>query len=213
MLVDYGKQKGVPVYAHIADIGASGGYYVAMAAKNVNARPMAIVGSIGVIIRGFGVSGLMDKLGVEYRSITSGKMKDSLSPFKEFTEEERAYFMKQIDRSYDNFLNIILASRSDRINRDALRALADGRVFDAGQALDNKLIDSTGYIEDYLAKIAANHNWQNIRVVAYLPEGRSGPSPNLYSIGGSAPISATEKLLLLAQLSGHRLFYLWEAGL
>lgn len=213
MLRDYSQQMNVPLYAHIADIGASGGYYVAMAAKNVNMRPMGIVGSIGVIIRGFGVAGLMEKLGIEYRSIASGKMKDSLSPFKKFTEEERAYFMQQIDRSYGNFLNIILESRSEQLTRQSLQPLADGRVFDAGEALKNKLIDSTGYIDEYLEKIAGENNWRSVRVVAYLPEGSVGTNPNLYSIGGAAPLSPTQKLMLLAQLSGHRLFYLWEAGI
>ncbi|MEQ9365864.1 MAG: S49 family peptidase [Leptospirales bacterium] len=213
MLAAYTREKKIPIYAHIADIGASGGYYVAMAAREVNMRPMGIVGSIGVIIRGFGVAGLMEKLGIEYRSIASGEMKDSLSPFKEMTDEERAYFMQQIDRSYDNFLDIILKSRSEQLTRESLRPLADGRVFDAETALKNKLIDSTAYLDEYLERIAGANNWRDVRVVAYLPEGSAGSNPNLYSIGGGAPLSPTQKLMLLAQLSGHRLFYLWEAGI
>ncbi len=213
MISEYSSANNLPVYAHIADIGASGGYYVAMAAKEVNMRPMGIVGSIGVIIRGFGVSGLMEKLGIEYRSIASGKMKDSLSPFKEMNEEERAYFMKQIDRSYANFLNIILESRSKQLTRKSLEAVADGRVFDAETALKNKLIDSTAYLEEYLERIAGENNWREPRLVVYLPEGAAGSNPNLYSVGGAAPLSPTQKLMLLAQLSGHRLFYLWEAGI
>jgi protease-4 len=213
MLVDFSKQKGVPIYAHIADIGASGGYYVAMSARHINARPMGMVGSIGVILRGFGVAGLMDKLGIEYRSIASGEMKDSLSPFKELSEEERVYFRHQIDRSYENFLNVILTGRSEQLSRAKLLALADGRVFDAPQALEHKLIDSTGYIDDYIARIAGENNWREPRVIAYLPEGSAGPGTNLYNIGAAAPITPHQKLMLLATLSGHRLFYLWEAGL
>ncbi|MCR9143576.1 MAG: signal peptide peptidase SppA [bacterium] len=213
LISDYTRENNVPVYAHIADIGASGGYYVAMAAKEVNMRPMGIVGSIGVIIRGFGVAGLMDKLGIEYRSIASGEMKDSLSPFKEMTEKEKAYFMRQIDRSYDNFLDIILKSRSEKLSKQSLQPLADGRVFDAETALKNNLVDSTVYLDEYLEKLAQENGWREPRVVAYLPEGSAGANPNLYSIGGAAPLSPTQKLMLLAQLSGHRLFYLWEAGI
>lgn len=213
MLLDFREASDLPVYAHIADIGASGGYYVAMSASEINMRPMGLVGSIGVIIRSFGVAGLMDKLGVEYRSIASGKMKDSLSPFKELTEEERAVFMEQIDRSYDNFLDIILKARSNRLSERDLRVLADGRVYDAETALGNQLIDSTGYIEEYIEQLSGKHNWGTPRVIAYLPEGLAGPGTNLYSVGGSVPVSPAQKLLMLAQLSGHRLFYLWEAGL
>ncbi len=212
MLDDYGKRTNTPVYAHIADVGASGGYYVAMAAERVNARPQAIVGSIGVIIRTFGLTGLMEKIGVEYRGIKSGKFKDALSMFTELSPEERALFEKQIDSAYQRFLKVIETGRGDRISTLELRAIADGRVLDAGQAEAAKLIDSTGYIEEYLEYIRNQRGWSAVRVVAYLPGPAIPPEPNLYNAGIARPISIEQKLMTLAQMSGLPM-YLWDGGL
>ena len=195
----------------MADLGASGGYYIAMAARNINAQPTAIVGSIGVIMGGFELSGLMEKLGIAYNTIRSGENKDTLSPFRPMREDERARLEAQIERTYEGFLSIVSNGRGDRLSGDELRNLADGRVFDAEQSRQYRLVDSVGYIEDYIDTIRREAGIGNASVVAYLPEGT--PAHNLYDIGSRPAVSALSRLEAMGLVSGYRLFYIWEAGL
>ena len=211
MISEYSSRRNLPVYAHVADLGASGGYYIAMAARNINAQPTAIVGSIGVIMGGFELSGLMEKLGITYNTIRSGENKDTLSPFRPMREDERARLEAQIERTYEGFLSIVSNGRGDRLSGDELRNLADGRVFDAEQSRQYRLVDSVGYIEDYIDTIRREAGIGNASVVAYLPEGT--PAHNLYDIGSRPAVSALSRLEAMGLVSGYRLFYIWEAGL
>jgi protease IV len=213
MIRDFARERELPVYAHIRNIGASGGYYVAMAAQEINADPLSMVGSIGVIIRSFGVTGLMEKLGIEYRSIASGDSKDTLSPFAPITPEARKLLDEQIDRAYKRFLAVIQAGRGDRLPPATLSAVADGRVLDAETALNQKLIDSTGYLEDYIKKIERERGLVGMRVLVYMPANRAPLQPNVYNINEKDALSLPEKLMLLGQSAGYRVYYLWEAGL
>jgi len=213
MLTEYGGERDVPIYAHIGNVGASGAYYAAMAADEINADPLATIGSIGVIIRSFGLTGLMEKVGVTYRSIKSGENKDTLSPFTELTEEQRERLQGQIGRAYDRFIDVILEGRGNRLPREELQRVADGRVLDSEAALQAKLIDSTNYLEAYIESIQERNGWSSLRVVTYLPEGAVPQDPNLYNITGRAQLSIEHKLQILASFSGHQLFYLWEGGL
>lgn len=213
LLESFGAEADVPIYAHVGNVGASGAYYAAMAADEINADPMASIGSIGVIIRSFGLQGLMEKVGVEYRTIKSGENKDVLSPFADLTEEQRARLQEQIGRAYERFVGVILESRGEVLSREQLLQVADGRVLDASEALEAKLIDRTDYLEAYIESIRERNAWSSMQVVTYLTEGAVPPDPNLYNVAGRTQLSIEHKLQILASFSGRQLYYLWEAGL
>ena len=92
--------KKIPVIASIMDVGASGGYYMAMATDAILAHPSSVTGSIGVIMLTVNAKGLLEKVGVEANAITSGPRKDMGSPFRTMTAEEKAIFQSVIDSFY-----------------------------------------------------------------------------------------------------------------
>lgn len=203
----FSAERHIPVFVHIEGLGASGGYYVSMAGRRINASPVSLVGSIGVIIRTFGVQGLMEKTGVEYRSIQSGKNKDILSPFREMSEEQKQSLHIQVMQNYEMFLKVVRAGRQN-ISEERLRKLADGNIYSAEQAKENGLIDSILPLEEYLGVIRTELNASGLRVFAYLPEGRK--DYNMYNTMLPADASPGARLMRLTR-SG--VFFLWEGGL
>lgn len=208
MISRFARQRRVPVFVHIEDVGASGGYYIAMAGSHINASPVAVVGSIGVIIRTFGVLGLMDKVGVEYRSIKSGRNKDILSPFSELTEEQKKALQKQIDENYETFLSVIRRGRGNRISTAKLRRIADGSIYTAEQAKSLGLVDTVMPFEEYLEHVAREIGSSGLRVFSFLPEGRR--DYNIYNTSLPVSISPQARMMRLVR-SG--VYYVWEGGL
>lgn len=208
MIRRFSQSRRVPVFVHIEGMGASGGYYIAMSGNHVNASPVSVVGSIGVIIRTFGVQGLMEKIGVEYRSIKSGKNKDILSPFSELTEEQKSSLQKQIDQNYETFLSVIRTGRGQRLPDAVLRRIADGNIYNAEQAKDFGLIDTVSPVEDYLNYIGQQIGASQVRVFSYLPEGRK--DYNIYNTALPAEISPEARMMRLVRGG---VYYVWEGGL
>jgi protease-4 len=183
-LRDFKRETGMPVIALMMDVAASGGYYVAMAADEVLAHPTSVTGSIGVVVQVLSVEGLFELVGLEQRTLKSGALKDMGSPFRPMTDEERELFQHIVDADYERFLEVVDAGRP-HLGRDEVRALADGRVFVASQALEVGLIDSIGYFDDALdwAKQAAHI--KDAEVVGY----QLGPGyrENVYGAIGAEP--------------------------
>lgn len=146
------KETNIKIVAGLGDVAASGGYYVASAAHHIVANPASITGSIGVIIRTSNFSSLLDKVGVEVGTVQSGQYKDILSPFRDNTASERSLLQGIVTETYQQFLNAIVAGRG--ISLDALKSLADGRIFTGEQAQQFKLVDSLGNSHDALNKVA-----------------------------------------------------------
>ncbi|HEY5975289.1 MAG TPA: signal peptide peptidase SppA [Geobacteraceae bacterium] len=170
-IVEFRKRKRIPVLACIMSVGASGGYYVAAAADEIVAHPTAITGSIGVIMMKFNVEGLMGKIGVEEQTVKSGDKKDIMSPFRRATPEEVKLGQEIIDQLYARFLDTIMARPGNRLSRDELRRLADGRIYTASQALEGKLIDRVGYLDDVIASVRKVAKDDSARVVTYYRPG------------------------------------------
>ena len=147
------------------DLAASGGYYVSMAGDCLIAQPTAIVGSIGVIMQSMNLKGLGDKVGVRDVTIKSGKNKDLLNPFGEVDTNHIAVLQAMIDTTYERFFRIVKENRP--IDEKKLRELADGRVFDASDALKLKLVDQLGYWEDAIKKMAELLGEEDIKVIRY----------------------------------------------
>ena len=137
----------------IRDIAASGGYYISLPADAIVAQPTAIVGSIGVLMQSVNIQSLADKLGIADVTVKSGKNKDLLNPLQPVQPEQLAILQRTVDATYDRFVGLVSSARG--IPEKKLRAsIADGRIFDASDALANGLVDALGYREDAIARLA-----------------------------------------------------------
>ena len=131
-----------PLYAVIADIATSGGYYVAAAADAIYASRSSLVGSIGVLMDGFGFVGAMDKLGVERRLIAAGDHKGFLDPFSPAREEELAHFRSLLDEVHAEFIHVVKRGRGDRLADD--EDIFSGLIWTGARGRKLGLIDAFG---------------------------------------------------------------------
>ena len=148
-LKEYKEQTGRPVWDYMAHYAASGGYLISMAADKIYANPNTTTGSIGVIMSGFDMTGLYEKLGIRYVSITSGDFKDS----SKMTDEQIAVYQEQVDEYYNKFVGIVAEGRG--MAEEDVKTLADGRVYTANQALENGLVDEISLYEDMTAAMSS----------------------------------------------------------
>ena len=130
------------VYAVITDIGASGGYYVAVAADEIYADKSSLVGSIGVTASGFGFVDLIEKMGIERRIMTSGENKAFLDPFSPQREDETEFWKSVLETTHQQFIRQVREGRGDRLSDDD--QLFTGLVWSGEQALGLGLIDGLG---------------------------------------------------------------------
>src|SRR5205809_4055316 len=157
-----------PVIFYMDSLAASGGYYVSCGGKYLMANETTITGSIGVIIQTLNYEQLFNKVGLAAVTFKSGKFKDMLNGARPITPEERDYVQSFVMKTYDKFLGIVAAERN--LPADGLRnSVADGRILSGKDALDNKLIDGTGQIEDAFAKAKELSRAPGATVVKYGP--------------------------------------------
>jgi protease-4 len=159
------QEKKVPIVAVMMDVAASGGYYIALAADTIVAHPTSVTGSIGVIMLTFNAEGLMQKIGVAANAIKSAEHKDMGSPFRALSPEERAIFQSVIDGLYQQFVAKVVARRG--LPEATAKSLADGRVYTAQQALDQRLVDRIGYMDEVVRMTREAANLEKARVVVY----------------------------------------------
>jgi len=136
------RKKNKPVVVSMSDLAASGGYYISSQADNVVAEPGTLTGSIGVILSTVNLKGLGDKLGLQPEVIKSGKFKDLASPYRPMTAEDKAILQALIEDSYEQFVSAVAAGRKMPI--DAVKKIADGRIYSGRQAFKLKLVDQLG---------------------------------------------------------------------
>ncbi len=212
-ILEFKKKRQVPVIAGIMDLGTSGGYYVAMGADRIMAHPSSVTGSLGVMMLTLNAAGLMEKIGIRADAVTSGPHKDMGSPFRAMTPQERDMFQSVIDSFYERFLRVIEQGRP-ALTPDAIRELADGRIYSAEQAKDHGLIDAIGYLDDTIALAEQTANLENARVIVYRRGG--GSHPNLYAQWAGGPPAAGWQWPALDAASMTKIFggapaffYLW----
>lgn len=129
----------VPVYAVIRDMGASGAYYIAAGADEIYANRASLVGSIGVVSAGFGLGGLIEKLGVERRVFTAGENKAFLDPFTDMSEQQADFWRSVLAQTHQQFIQAVKEGRGDRLaDQDEIFS---GLVWSGEQAQDLGLID------------------------------------------------------------------------
>ncbi|MDZ7294378.1 MAG: signal peptide peptidase SppA [candidate division KSB1 bacterium] len=147
------RESGKVIVASMGSVAASGGYYVAVPATRIMANPGTTTGSIGVVAELPNIRRLLDKLGIDFTVIKSGKFKDTGSPYRGLTEAERAYLQQWVDDAFAQFVDAVAEGR--RMERARVLELADGRVFTGLQALRSGLVDTLGTFEDAI-RLAAD---------------------------------------------------------
>ena len=145
-----------PVVVSMGAVAASGGYYIASAAKKIYANPGSITGSIGVILQFTNFEELLKKIGFRMEVVKSGVYKDVGNPTREMTAEERAYLQAMIDNVHQQFIRDV--ARGRRMQVEQVQEVADGRIFTGEQAKELGLVDELGNLKDAIdaaAKMAA----------------------------------------------------------
>ncbi|MCS6867726.1 signal peptide peptidase SppA [Thermus sp.] len=199
-----------PLVAAFGSVAASGGYYVALAAREIVTPPTALTGSIGVISVIPEVEGLLEKLGIRVEVLKEGKLKDMASGLKPLTPEERAVLQGYMREAYELFLRRVAEGRNLPLER--VRTLADGRIYSGKQAVALGLADREGYLEEAASRAAELAGLKTFRLVRYrkpkgLLEGLLGDSLPLSLAGGE-----TQALWGLLERSRFRLEYRYPGG-
>jgi len=136
------KHQDIPVYAVIVDVCASGGYYIAVAADEIYADKGSIVGSIGVLMNGFGFEQTMSKLGVERRLLTAGEHKAIMDPFSPMKEGEQDHVQGMLDQLHQQFIAVVKKGRGDRLKND--EKLFSGLFWSGEESVKLGLVDGLG---------------------------------------------------------------------
>ena len=143
------KYPDVPLYAVVEDVCASGGYFVAAGADRIYVGPASIVGSIGVLMNGFGFTGLMDKLGIERRLITVGENKGMLDPFSPLDEKDKEHVKKLMGDIHEQFVGVVREGRGKRLKDTP--EIFSGLIWTGQRSVDLGLADGFGSLE-YVAR-------------------------------------------------------------
>src|SRR5918992_3064064 len=139
------KYPQIPLYAVIEDVCASGGYFVAVGADSIYVSKASIVGSIGVLMNGFGFTGLMDKLGIERRLITAGENKGMLDPFSPLDEKDKQHAQAMMKDVHEQFIGVVREGRGKRLKETP--ELFSGLVWTGQKSVELGLADGIGSLE------------------------------------------------------------------
>jgi protease-4 len=210
-ILQWKRKTGKPVVAHMQGVAASGGYFIAMGADHVVAQPSTITGSIGVIMAGVNLTGLMEKIGVSDQTMTSGAYKDAGSPFRAMRPDEREQLQGVINDLQSRFLDVVDTGRPS-LDRARVAELADGRVYTARQALEAGLIDDIGFLDDTIDEVERRIGVEEARVIVY-HRPREYVN-NLYSRSELPPIQLVNVHLLdLGRLLEPGFYFIWPPAL
>lgn len=196
-----------PVVVYMDSLAASGGYYVACGGKYLMANDTTITGSIGVIIQTLNYEHLFNKIGLASVVFKSGQFKDMLNGARPITPEEREYVQSFVMSTYDKFLGIVAKERN--LPADDLRnTVADGRILSGQAAVDSKLIDGLGQIEDAFKKARELGNAGDATIVKYGPPFTIGRFFRALGKVGDSKIEVTLPKQFMPQLESGRAYFL-----
>lgn len=170
-ILAYKDTQKVPVVACITNMGASGGYMVALAADRIVALPTSTVGSVGVLLPSISVEGLIDKLGIRDQTLTSGKYKGAGSMLNDMSPDEKAIYEDIIQDFYQDFMTKVRDRRP--VSEEDLHIIGDGRIMTARAGLKCRLIDEIGYYEDALKSVEKAAQIKDPTVVVYRRQGEN----------------------------------------
>lgn len=201
-----------PVVAFFNGLSTSGAYYLAMAADHVVAHPASVTGSIGVIMPGISLEGLMEKYGVADQTLTSGPYKDAGSMLRDMRPDEKRQLQSVVDDLYSRFTEVVAKGRPG-LDKAKVQTLADGRVYSAQQALAAGLVDEVGYLEDAIAQLEKRAGVSETQVVVYTRANKT--VENVYSLPPELSLQSLQ--LALLELRRAQLvpgfYYLWPQAL
>ena len=186
-----------PVIASFSAVAASGGYYAACPANRIFSNPGTITGSIGVMTQFANVRDLLQKLGIDFESLTTGKLKDAGSPFQPLSDDQRAYLKGLLDDLNKQFSGDVAKER--KLAKDAIALIADGRAMTGQRALEIGLVDELGGQEeavDYLKKETG------LTGEVPLYKGPKKKTSLFEKLASSLPLPDPRGMALLSLLSG-----------
>ena len=157
------KYPSIPLYVVVQDLCASGGYYVAVAADKIYVDKASLVGSIGVIMSGFGFTGTMEKLGVERRAYTAGENKDFLDPFAPENPKQKEFAKQMLSEIHQQFIGTVKAGRGTRLKETP--DMFSGLIWTGARSIELGLADELGS-QDYVAREVIKAE----RVVDFTPD-------------------------------------------
>lgn len=213
-LKKYKEKTGIPIYTSMMSIACSGGYYIACASDKIYTHPTTVTGSIGVIARFPNMKGLADKIGYREEVIKSGGMKAIGHPLVNMSPEEKEILQNMINEMYENFLSVVAENRPGLKKGQALRKIADGRIYTAKQAVKLKLTDGIAYLDDVIDKVIKENSLSAANVISYI-YGRPKDN-NIYS---KVPMIIKNETNIMKigtkSITGQNkpgFYYIWSAG-
>ena len=151
-----GLYPNIPLYAVVEDICASGGYYVASAADRIYVDKASLVGSIGVIMNGWGFTGAMEKLGVERRTLTAGENKAFLDPFAPMDEKQKQYAQSMLGEIHQQFIDVVKKGRGNRLKESP--ELFSGLIWTGTKSIELGLADALGSVDFVAREVIKSEN-------------------------------------------------------
>lgn len=177
-----------PLYVVVSEICASGGYYIAAAADRIYVNKASIVGSIGVLMNGFGFTGVMEKLGVERRLLIAGENKGLLDPFSPQNENQKEYMQGMLNEIHQQFIDVVRQGRGKRLKDSP--EIFSGLVWSGEKSVELGLADGFGTVES-----VARDEFKSTNIVDYTQ--REGLSDRvLRKFGAAAGTSAVKALTM-----------------
>ncbi len=204
----YREEQGQPTVAFMQGIAASGGYYASVACDEIVAEPTTITGSIGVVMSHFVFEDLLqNKLGVQPVFLVEGDKKDWPSSFRTPTEQELEYIRERIlTPAYDRFVDVVKEGRAQTLTAAQVEQLADGSVYTAPKALEVKLIDQVGYLDDAIAMVMSMAGLTDAQVIEY-----RRPFSFMGLLNAKSKPALKLDRTILYELSAPEVMYLWNA--
>jgi protease-4 len=206
-ILKFRDEENKPVVAFMQDVAASGGYYSSVACEKIIAEPTTITGSIGVIMGYLVLEQLLEnKLGIQPVVIKAGEKKDWPSSFHAPTDEQLQYLQDRIiGPAYKRFVRIVADGREMLTTEDVNR-LADGSIYWADKALEEKLIDQIGYLDDAIDEVKSLAGIKKAQVVEY-----QKPFSFADILGAQAKTKLSFDRKTLYELTTPQVLYLWTA--
>jgi protease-4 len=145
------KYPEIPLYAVVEDICASGGYFVAVGADRIYVSRSSLLGSIGVLMNGFGFTGLMDKLGVDRRLITAGENKGMLDPFSPARDKDTQYVQSLVNEIHQQFIGVVREGRGKRLKETS--DMFSGLIWTGEKSVQLGLADGFGSLDSVAREV------------------------------------------------------------
>ena len=204
----YREETGQPIVAFMEGVAASGGYYASVACDTIVAEPTAITGSIGVVMSYFVFQELLEnKLGIQPVHLTRGEKKHWPSSFRAPKQEELDYIEERLlTPAYERFVDIVQEGRAKTLSAEEVRQLADGSIYGAPKALEVKLIDKVGYLDDAIGMARSLAGIQAAQVVEYR---RPFSFRDMLSVKSANTLKLNRNTLY--ELSTPEVLYMWSA--